>query len=63
MGEVPSRLDAALPLGGKVYGDGYITGDQDNIAVVQMVLELAAQPPPPGSGLYGAGCVKGNAAF
>jgi hypothetical protein len=29
-----------------------------------MVLGIsAAQPPPPGSGLYGAGCVTGNEAF
>jgi LCP family protein required for cell wall assembly len=48
-------------LGGKDFGDGFITGDQENIAVIQMVLgNSAAQPPPPGSGLYGAGCVKGN---
>jgi LCP family protein required for cell wall assembly len=46
-------------LGGKDYGDGFITGDQENIAVIQMVLgNSAPQPPPPGSGLYGAGCVK-----
>jgi LCP family protein required for cell wall assembly len=46
-------------LGGKDYGDGFITGDQENIAVIQMVLgNSAPQPPPPGSGLYGPGCVK-----
>jgi LCP family protein required for cell wall assembly len=51
-------------LGGKDYGDGYITGDQENIAVVQMVLGTSApQPPPPGSGLYGAGCVTGSQSF
>jgi len=41
------------------HGDGFITGDQENIAVIQMVLgNSAPQPPPPGSGLYGPGCVK-----
>jgi LCP family protein required for cell wall assembly len=46
-------------LGGKDYGDGYITGDQENIAVIQMVLgKSAPQPPPPGSGLYGPGCTS-----
>jgi len=46
-------------LGGKDFGDGFITGDQENIAVIQMVLgNSAPQPPPPGSGLYGPGCVK-----
>jgi polyisoprenyl-teichoic acid--peptidoglycan teichoic acid transferase len=46
-------------LGGKDYGDGFITGDQENIAVIQMVLgNSAPQPPPPGSGLYGPGCIK-----
>jgi LCP family protein required for cell wall assembly len=51
-------------LGGKDYGDGYITGTEENIAVVQMVIgNSAPQPPPPGSGPYGPGCVTGNATF
>ena len=51
-------------LGGNDYGDGYITPDQENIAVIQMVLgKSAPQPPPPGSGLYGPGCVSGNQSF
>lgn len=51
-------------LGGKDLGDGYITGDQENIAVIQMVLgNSAPQPPPPGSGPYGPGCVTGNETF
>jgi LCP family protein required for cell wall assembly len=51
-------------LGGRDYGDGYITGDEANIAVIQMVLgNSAPQPPPPGSGPYGPGCVSGNAGF
>ena len=51
-------------LGGRDLGDGYITGDQENISVIQMVLgNSAPQPPPPGSGPYGPGCVIGNATF
>jgi LCP family protein required for cell wall assembly len=51
-------------LGGKDYGDGYITGTEENIAVIQMVIgNSAPQPPPPGSGPYGPGCVSGNATF
>ena len=66
LGWVKFRAGSTLHcrLGGKDYGDGYITGDQENIAVIQMVLgNSAPQPPPPGSGLYGAGCVSGNQAF
>ena len=37
-------------LGGNDYGDGYITPNQDNIAVIQEVLgKSAPQPPAPGS--------------
>ncbi len=51
-------------LGGTDLGDGYITGTEENIAVVQMVLgNSAPQPPPPGSGPYGPGCVTGNQTF
>jgi LCP family protein required for cell wall assembly len=66
LGWVKFRAGSTLHcrLGGKDYGDGYITGDQENIAVIQMALgNSAPQPPPPGSGLYGAGCVSGNQAF
>jgi LCP family protein required for cell wall assembly len=61
LGWVKFRAGSTLHcrLGGKAYGDGYITGDQENIAVIQMVLGRSApQPPPPGSGLYGAGCTS-----
>jgi LCP family protein required for cell wall assembly len=61
LGWVKFRAGSTLHcrLGGKDYGDGYITGDQENIAVIQMVLgNSAPQPPPPGSGLYGPGCVS-----
>jgi LCP family protein required for cell wall assembly len=60
LGWVKFRAGSTLHcrLGGRDYGDGYITGDQENIAVIQMVLgKSAPQPPPPGSGLYGPGCV------
>jgi LCP family protein required for cell wall assembly len=63
LGWVKFRAGSTLHcrLGGKDYGDGYITADQENIAVIQMVLgNSAPQPPPPGSGLYGPGCVSGN---
>jgi LCP family protein required for cell wall assembly len=61
LGWVKFRAGSTLHcrLGGRDYGDGFITGDQENIAVIQMVLgKSAPQPPPPGSGLYGAGCVS-----
>jgi polyisoprenyl-teichoic acid--peptidoglycan teichoic acid transferase len=51
-------------LGGNDFGDGYITPNQDNIAVIQEVLgKSAPQPPAPGSGLFGPGCVTGNQSF
>jgi LCP family protein required for cell wall assembly len=66
LGWVKFRAGAPLHcrLGGKDYGDGFITGTQENIAVIQMVLgNSAPQPPPPGSGPYGPGCVTGNETF
>jgi LCP family protein required for cell wall assembly len=51
-------------LGGRALGDGFITGDQENINVIQMVLgNSAPQPPPPVDGPYGPGCVTGNQSF
>jgi LCP family protein required for cell wall assembly len=61
LGWVKFRAGSTLHcrLGGKDFGDGFITGDQENIAVIQMVIGRSApQPPPPGSGLYGAGCTS-----
>jgi LCP family protein required for cell wall assembly len=47
-----------------VGGASVIVGDEQNIAVVQMVTGRAApQPPQPGSGQYGPGCVVGNRQF
>jgi polyisoprenyl-teichoic acid--peptidoglycan teichoic acid transferase len=66
LGWVKFRAGATLHcrLGGKDYGDGYITGTEENIAVIQMVIgNSAPQPPPPGSGPYGPGCVSGNDTF
>jgi hypothetical protein len=66
LGWVKFRAGSTLHcrLGGKDFGDGFITGDQENIAVIQMVLgNSAPQPPPPGSGLYGPGCVSGSGSF
>jgi LCP family protein required for cell wall assembly len=51
-------------LGGTDQGSGYITGSEDNVAVIAMVKgDSAPQPPKPGSGPYGAGCVRGNQGF
>jgi LCP family protein required for cell wall assembly len=51
-------------LGGSATGNGYITGTEENIQVVQEVLgNSAPQPPPPGDGLYGPGCVVGSQQF
>ena len=48
-------------LGGQPEG-GYIIGEaEENLAVISMIRgESAPQPPPPGSGTFGAGCVVGN---
>ena len=51
-------------LGGSATGNGFITGTEENIQVVQEVLgNSAPQPPAPGTGLYGPGCVVGNQPF
>jgi LCP family protein required for cell wall assembly len=47
-----------------IGGASVIVGNEDNRAVVQMVTGQAApQPPRPGSGQYGPGCVVGNRQF
>jgi LCP family protein required for cell wall assembly len=48
-------------LGGDISADGaYIVGTEENREVLGMVTgQLAPQPPPPGTGLYGPGCVVG----
>jgi polyisoprenyl-teichoic acid--peptidoglycan teichoic acid transferase len=51
-------------LGGSATGSGFITSTQENIQVVQEVLgNSAPQPPAPGSGLFGPGCVVGSQQF
>jgi hypothetical protein len=41
-----------------------IVGNEDNLSVVQMVTgRVAPQPPRPGSGQYGPGCVIGSRQF
>jgi LCP family protein required for cell wall assembly len=47
-----------------IGGASVIVGTEENLAVVQMVQgRSAAQPPPPGSGPYGPGCVVGTRSF
>jgi len=51
-------------LGGSASGSGIITSTQENISVVQEMLgNSAPQPPAPGTGLFGPGCVTGNQTF
>jgi polyisoprenyl-teichoic acid--peptidoglycan teichoic acid transferase len=51
-------------LGGSATGNGYITGTEENIQVVQEVLgNSAPQPPAPGTGPFGPGCVTGSQTF
>jgi LCP family protein required for cell wall assembly len=47
-------------LGGEDLGGGYLTSSEHNAEVIQMVLgNSAPQPPAPGTGPYGPGCVRG----
>src|SRR5579864_730130 len=51
-------------LGGSATGNGFITGTEENIQVVQEVLgNSAPQPPAPGTGLFGPGCEVGYQPF
>jgi hypothetical protein len=57
-------LHCRLGGSGDPNGSSDIIGGQENIAVIGMVTgQSAAQPPPPGSGPFGPGCVIGNATF
>jgi LCP family protein required for cell wall assembly len=48
-------------LGGEDLGGGYLTPTPHNFGVISMFKgDSAPQPPPPGSGPYGAGCVTGT---
>jgi hypothetical protein len=47
-----------------IGGISYIVGTQENIAVIHMVAgDSAPQPPPPGLGSFGPGCVSGSQTF
>ena len=49
---------------GNYGGQDVIVPSEQNGAVIQMVEgNTAPQPPPPGSGPYGPGCVSGNQSF
>jgi LCP family protein required for cell wall assembly len=51
-------------LGGTATGSGFITSTEENIQVIQEVLgNSAPQPPGPGSGPFGPGCVTGSQTF
>jgi LCP family protein required for cell wall assembly len=51
-------------LGGTDQGGGFLTSSEDNLNVIQMVQRNSApQPPKPGSGPYGPGCVTGSQQF
>jgi polyisoprenyl-teichoic acid--peptidoglycan teichoic acid transferase len=51
-------------LGGTADGSGYLQPSEENIRVIQEVLgNSAPQPPAPGSGPFGPGCVTGNQRF
>ena len=50
-------------LGGTATGNGFITGSQENIQVIQEVLGNSAPQPPPRGDLYAPGCVVGNQQF
>jgi LCP family protein required for cell wall assembly len=44
-----------------IGGESVILGGEDNVAAISMFTgRSAAQPPPPGSGPYGAGCAVGK---
>jgi len=63
----PSGRVLHCRLGGSassIGGESVIVSTQENFAVVRMVTgDSAAQPPPPGSGPYGPGCVVGSQSF
>jgi len=51
-------------LGGEDFGNGYLSSSPHNRGVISMVTgDSAPQPPPPGSGPFGPGCVVGSAHF
>jgi LCP family protein required for cell wall assembly len=63
----PSGRALHCRLGGtttSIGGQSYIVSTQENISVINMVTGRSApQPPPPGSGPFGPGCVVGSQAL
>ena len=63
----PSGRVLHCRLGGSassIGGESVIVSTEENFAVVRMVTgDSAPQPPPPGSGPYGPGCVVGGQSF
>jgi polyisoprenyl-teichoic acid--peptidoglycan teichoic acid transferase len=51
-------------LGGTIAnigGGSYVIGSEENVSVIAMITgKTAPQPPPPGSGLFGPGCLVGK---
>jgi hypothetical protein len=68
LGWVRFRADGSRALhcrlGGEptsIGGESVIVGGEDNVAALSMFAGRSApQPPPPGSGTYGAGCAVGR---
>lgn len=62
----PSSRTLHCRLGGSpsnIGGQSFIIPDQENLAVLAMFVGASApQPPPPGTGLFGPGCVVGASA-
>jgi LCP family protein required for cell wall assembly len=50
-------------LGGTATGNGFITGGEENIQVIQEVLGNSAPQRPPDGNLFAPGCVVGNQQF
>lgn len=50
-------------LGGTATGNGFITGGEENIQVIQEVLGNSAPQRPPAGNLFAPGCVVGNQQF
>jgi LCP family protein required for cell wall assembly len=62
----PSSRTLHCRLGGEpssIGGQSFIIGTEENVAVLAMFVGASApQPPPPGTGLLGPGCVVGSSA-
>jgi hypothetical protein len=60
----PSNGWLRCRLGGTIAdigGVSYVIGSEENALVIAMITgKTAPQPPPPGSGLFGPGCLVGK---